>query len=106
MDFLTFVTTYGEIGAGAIVVGVVLAVFSGVLVPARTHTRELNAANKGADEWREAHRVSEIAHQRLLDQNSSLLAGVRIADRFYRDLIPEASTYAAVTDVAGSDVRS
>ena len=106
MDFLTFVNTYGEIGAGAIVVGVVLAVIGGVLIPARTHTRELAAANKGADEWREAHRVSEIARQRLLDQNSALLAGVRIADRFYRDLIPETPNDAGTSGVAGSNVRS
>ena len=106
MDFLTAVSTYGEIGAGAIVVGVVVAIISGVLVPSRTHTRELRAANKGADEWREAHRVSEIARQRLLDQNSSLLAGVRIADRFYRDLNPETPITSAPPDGAVPDVRS
>jgi hypothetical protein len=92
MDLIAFLSNTGvrDVGAIAILTGVVVMIFTGTLVPGRTHKRELAAANKATDEWKEAHRLSEEARAVALDQNSKLLAGVRIADKFYRDFLPAA----------------
>jgi hypothetical protein len=92
MDLITFFanSTIRDIGAIGILVIVVLMILLGRLVPIGTHRRELAAANKATDEWREAHRLSEEARAIAQAQNSTLLAGVRIADKFYRDFLPAA----------------
>lgn len=77
-----------EVSATAVLVGVVVFILTGQLIPGRTHKRELDAANKVATEWRLASEKKDVVNQRLLDQNSALLAGVRIADKFYRDFVP------------------
>ena len=89
MDALTFFANpvVRDIGATGIVAAVVLLIISGRLIPAWTHKRELAAANARADEWKEAHRTSEQARLAAQEQNSTLLAGVRIADKFYGDFL-------------------
>lgn len=61
---------------------------SGRLITRASHERELGLANKRADEWRAAYDRSEAARAVAMDQNSALLAGVRIADKFYKDFLP------------------
>ena len=63
-------------------------VFTGVLVPGRTHKRELDSANRVANEYREASIAKDAVIARMVDQNSVLLAGVRIADKYYKDFLP------------------
>lgn len=90
MDFIALILSAEarEVSAVAILVGVVVSIITGWLVPGRTHKRELEAAYRVADEHRKASEKKDDAIQRLLDQNSALLAGVRIADKFYADFVP------------------
>jgi len=88
MDLLTFIGDYSELGAGAILTFVVLAIFTDRLIPYRAHKREVDAAKASATEWKSSAERKDDAIQRLLDQNSALLAGVRIADKFYKDFLP------------------
>jgi hypothetical protein len=88
VDLLTFLGQYSDITAGAIVVFVVLAIFTDRLIPYRAHKREVDAAKASAIEWKSSAERKDDAIQRLLDQNSALLAGVRIADKFYKDFLP------------------
>lgn len=74
---------------GALVV-LYLMLASGRLVTKSSHERELKREIARGDEWRDALKASEIARASLQTQNSALLAGVRIADKFYRDFLPEA----------------
>lgn len=103
MELLTFFQSYSDIGAAGIVAGVVILIITGKLVPIGTHKRELAAANKSADEHRAASEKKDDAVNRLLDQNSALLAGVRIADKFYSDFVPSINEHTqprqAVSDV-------
>ena len=85
---LIFSDAAKDVSSTVILVGVVVSIFTGVLVPGRTHKRELTAAYKVADEYKEANERKDEAISRLLDQNSALLAGVRIADKFYGDFVP------------------
>ena len=61
---------------------------TGRLITKSSHERELGLANTRANEWKDAHARSEDARAVALDQNSALLAGVRIADKFYKDFLP------------------
>lgn len=79
---------FKEISSTAILVFVVISIFTGLLVPGRTHKRELAAANEVANQHRIASEKKDIAIKSLLDQNSLLLAGVRIADKYYKDFLP------------------
>ena len=106
MELFTFLSNYSDIGAGAIVVGVVVLIITGRLVPLGTHKRELGQATTAKDEWREAHRVSEIARAKALEQNGALLAGVRIADKFYKDFLPPAPDEHTIPRMGAADVRS
>ena len=77
-----------EISATVILVGVVVSIFTGLLVPGRTHKRELAREREVSEQHRIASEKKDAALARLLDQNSALLAGVRIADKFYADFVP------------------
>ena len=61
---------------------------SGRLITKSSHERELKREIARGDEWKEAHTASEAARATLQAQNSALLAGVRIADKFYKDFLP------------------
>lgn len=90
MDLWTFIFSpeVKEFSSTAILVGVVVSIFTGLLIPGRTHKRELAAAYRVADEHRTASEKKDLAIAALLNQNSALLAGVRIADKFYADFVP------------------
>jgi len=92
VDLITFLSNSGvrDVGAVAILTGFVVLVFTGGVIPARTHRRELAREVARADEWKAAHEVSEKARAKAMEQNSTLLASVRIADQFYRDFVPAA----------------
>lgn len=105
MDPLAFISSYSDVGAGAILVGVVILILTGKLVPIAAHRRELERERLRGDEWREAHGTSEQGRRAALEQNGALLAGVRIADKFYRDFllpVPDDSTIPHMS--RGSDV--
>lgn len=58
--FDTVVKLAGEnLSAVALLGVVVLLVLFGLLIPLRTHNRELAAANKRGDEWRDAAKAQE-----------------------------------------------
>lgn len=92
MDLLTLLGNSGfrDIGAVAILAGLVVVFFRGGVIPGPTHKRELAREIARADEWKAAHQVSEQARAKAMEQNSTLLASVRIADQFYRDFVPAA----------------
>jgi|GEM_PF-3180326 len=76
---------------GALIGAIVLLYWmlaTGRLVTKSSHERELALATTRADEWKAAHGRSEDARAVALEQNSALLAGVRIADKFYKDFLP------------------
>lgn len=77
-----------EVSSTAILVGVVISIFTGLLVPGRTHKRELATAARTAEEHRLASEKKDIAIGKLLDQNAAMLAGIRIADKYYGDFLP------------------
>lgn len=89
MDFLTFILSAQarEVTATALMVGVVALLLTGRLVPLSTHKRELAQANHVAEQHEAASTRKDVAIGKLLDQNSNLLAGVRIADKFYGDFV-------------------
>jgi hypothetical protein len=88
MDLLAFISSYSDVGAGAILVGVVVLILTGRLIPISTHRREVDREKNRGDEWKSAHAESEIGRAKALEQNGALLAGVRIADKFYKDFLP------------------
>lgn len=90
MDFFSFFTdpNVKEVTATVILVGVVVFIITGRLIPIGTHKRELAAEHERGEQHRSASEKKDIAIQKLLEQNSALLAGVRIADKFYRDFLP------------------
>jgi hypothetical protein len=91
MDVLAFFAdpTVRDIGAVSLLVIVVTMILTGRLVPSWTHRRELDSANKRGDEHKQASDKKDEAIQLLLQQNATLLAGVRIADKFYGDFLPD-----------------
>ena len=95
MDFwaLIFSTGAKEASATLILVGVVVSIFTGLLVPGRTHKRELAREHEVAEQHRIASEKKDLAIAALLDQNSRLLAGVRIADKFYADFVPSVDEF-------------
>lgn len=90
MDWLTFLLSpvVREVGVGAILLFLVVAMFRGWIVPGPTHKRELAREQRIGDEHAAASAKKDSAIAALLQQNSNLLAGVRIADKFYRDFLP------------------
>lgn len=92
-----------ELTPAALVAGIIILIITGRLIPWWTHKRELAAANKRGDDWEAAFTRSEEARSVLQQQNSSLLAGVRIADAFYGDFIP-AINENTQPSVRGTDV--
>lgn len=90
MDLIGFFTNpdVKEVTAAVLLVGVVISIITGLLVPSRTHNRELRSEHERGEQHRIASEKKDVAIQKLLEQNSSLLAGVRIADKFYRDFLP------------------
>ena len=77
-----------EVSSTLILVAVVISIFTGVLVPGRTAKRELAREREVSESHRLASEKKDEAISKLLDQNSRLLAGVRIADKFYADFVP------------------
>lgn len=90
MEFLGFFTdpNVKEVTSTVLLVGVVVYVLTGRLVPIAAHKRELAAEHERGEQHRLASEKKDVAVQKLLEQNSSLLAGVRIADKFYKDFLP------------------
>lgn len=90
MDLWTLILSpeVREVSSTAILVGVVVSIFTGILVPGRTHKREMAAAQKVADEHRFASERKDKVIELAMAQNGQLLAGVRIADKYYADFLP------------------
>lgn len=88
--FFTFLSnpSVSDIGSGAIVVGVVVLIITGRLVPGGTHKRELDEIQASRDAWKAAHTRSEDARQALGQQNFQLLETARISAKFYGDFLP------------------
>lgn len=86
MDFLTFITSLPvrEVSSTIILVGVVVLILTGRLVP----RRNLDDALKERDAWHDAHTRSEDTRALLNQENFKLLESARIADQFYRDFLP------------------
>jgi hypothetical protein len=101
MDVLGFFRS--DLSLAAIVAGIIILIITGRLIPWWTVKRELAAARQEAEDWKRAHGRSEDARSVLMQQNSHLLAGVRIADKFYGDFIP-AIDENTQPSVRGSDV--
>lgn len=95
MDLWTFLLSpdVREISSTGILIGVVVSIFTGILVPGRTHKREIAAAYKMAEEHRLASEKKDIAIGKLLDQNVKMLAGIRIADKYYADFLPSVDEF-------------
>jgi hypothetical protein len=91
MDVLAFFAdpTVRDIGAVTLLVIVVTMILTGRLIPSWTHRRIVDAEHARGDEHRQASERKDEAIQALLQQNATLLAGVRIADRFYGDFLTE-----------------
>jgi hypothetical protein len=89
-------------------IGVIVLLYwllsTGRLVTKSSHERELNREIARGDEWKEAHRVSEVGRANLQAQNSALMAGVRIADKFYKDFLPGVDEDTIPKITGGSDV--
>ena len=66
-----------EFGAAALVSVTIIAIITGRLVPWWQHKQVVKASEK-----------KDVAIQALLEQNSRLVAGIRIADKFYSDFLP------------------
>lgn len=94
MDPLTWFAnaTADKIGAVALVSLTVLLILTGRLVPWWTVRRELAAEKQRADEHRAASEKKDEAIEKLLAQNSNLIAGIRIADKFFGDFLPDPAT--------------
>lgn len=89
---------------GALVGAIVLLYWmlaTGRLITRSSHERELGQATSRGDEWKAAHTVSETARATLQAQNSALLAGVRIADKFYKDFLPAAPDERTIPHIPG-----
>ena len=91
MDFLTFVTSLQvrEVSSTVILVGVVVLILTGKLVP----RRHLVDALKERDAWKDAHANSEEVRMSLNTENFKLLETARISDQFYRDFLPAVSEH-------------
>lgn len=91
MDLWTFLVSASakEMSATVIVVAVVIAIFTGVLVPGRTHTREMKAATEVAVQHQRASEKKDEVIKDLIDQNAKLLGAVRVADHFFRDFLED-----------------
>ena len=89
MDFLQFITsvTVREVSSTVILVGVVVLILTDRLVT----RRRLMEALAERDAWKDAHKVSETARERLNTENFKLLETARISDQFYRDFLPAIS---------------
>jgi hypothetical protein len=77
-----------DLGSGAIVVGVVVLIITGRLIPGGTHKREIAEIQTSRDAWKTAHTRSEDARQALAQQNFQLLETARISAKFYADFLP------------------
>lgn len=70
----------GQLGAGGVVVLVVLLVIFGMLVPVRTLNRELEQANKRGDDWKAAYDASDARADAQAVQIGELLELARTAN--------------------------
>ena len=86
MDFFQFITSLQarEVSATVVLVGVVVLVLTGRLVP----RRNLSDALAERDAWKAAHERSEEARAGLNKENFKLLETARISEQFYRDFLP------------------
>lgn len=86
MDFLQFLTSIQvrEVSSTVVLVGVVVLILTGKLVP----RRHLSDALAERDAWKAAHERSEEARAGLNKENFKLLETARISEQFYRDFLP------------------
>lgn len=91
MDFWEIASSAAakEFTATGIVIAVVIAIFTGIMVPGRTHKREIQAANTVAESHRIASEKKDELIASLADQNHKLIAGIRIANAFYADFLED-----------------
>lgn len=78
-----------SLSAGGLVALVVLLIFTGRLIPSRTHKREIEDLRAQVKAEREARERWEEAALRALGQNDQLLPGVRVT-RQIAEAIPPA----------------
>lgn len=78
MDFWQWVLSPAiqEISFRGVVTALVVAVFAGWLVPRRI-----------SEEYKRQSEKKDATIEKLVDQNSRLLAGIRIADHFYGEFL-------------------
>ncbi len=93
MDIVSFFANPGvrDIGAVAILTGVVIMVFTGRLVPISTHRRELAAADKRTEdairrgnEWKQAAEETTKVNAVIREQNSDLIEANKIVGQLIR----------------------
>lgn len=77
-----------NVGVGGVIVGAIIALFKGWLVPGTTVDRmtrqweqQLADAKQETTEWRAAHGVSEAARERALLHSGELLETARTVER-------------------------
>lgn len=76
---------------GALVGMIVLAYFyfaSGRVIPRASHERELAAANKRGDEWKETALDQREVNAEIRAQNTMLLEASRAASHFFQQVSP------------------
>lgn len=76
---------------GALIGAVVLIYWllaSGRLIPRGTHETIVGQANRRGDDWKETALSERKVNQEIRTQNTMLLEGQRISDRFYQAMTP------------------
>lgn len=66
-----------------VVVFAYLAVVRGWIIPKSTHERELQAANKRGDEWKDTSLRLEDVNKEIRAQNTALIEGARTSAHFF-----------------------
>jgi hypothetical protein len=90
LDLWTFLGSAAakDISATVILAGVVIAIFTGVLVPGRTVKRELADKDKVIAGLERTGITKDELIARLTEQNGLLIKGGRITDAFFKDVLP------------------
>ncbi len=71
----------GKLGPAALAGLAVLLVLLGRLIPLRSHTRELAASNRRADEWKDAYYTERARGDLLASQLADILGAVKSVSR-------------------------
>ncbi|KQT75412.1 hypothetical protein [Microbacterium sp. Leaf436] len=90
MDALSLLAnpTLRDIGAGAILVLVVLMIITGRLIPKATHDREMKTAITRGDEWKQTAEETVKVNAEVLSQNSQLIKANEVVEAFLRSAGP------------------